>query len=302
MNLQTLLYQVKDQVATITLNRPQRRNAYTALMQRELVQVFDATDADDAVRAVIVTGAGDNFCAGFELSGGSESFDPKTLEDDSNGMPSRFNADGSVNYSSASNRDIGGVASLRIFQSLKPVIGAVNGPAVGIGATIQLPMDIRLACETARFGFVFARRGVVPEAASSWFLPRIVSPPQALEWCLTGRVFGAAEALAGGLIRSIHPAAELLPAAHALAREIVENTSAVSVALIRQMMWRGLGQQHPIGAHRIESRLLVDRGMSDDCREGVASFLQKRRAVFPDRVSEDMPPNFPWWEAQEDAW
>jgi enoyl-CoA hydratase/carnithine racemase len=250
----------------------------------------------------VVTGAGRTFCAGFELSKGSEAFDPRTMDTEKQGADSRFAADGLPDYSSSSNRDIGGLLTLRIFRCLKPVIAAVNGPAVGIGATLQLPMDFRLASETARFGFVFSRRGVVPEAASSWFLPRIVSPSKALEWCFTGRLIDAKEALAGGLVRSVHPAGEVLSAAYELAREIADNAAPVSIALTRQMIWRGLGQAHPMQAHRIESRLLVDRGMSNDTREGVASFLEKRSPVYPDRVSLNMPPSFPWWPVADDSW
>ena len=302
MSYETILYGVSNYVATITLNRPEKLNAYNALMQRELVSAFDAVDRDDEVRAVVVTGAGRAFCAGFELSKGAEAFDPRTLDEGKTLGESRFNADGSPHYSGASNRDIGGLLALRIFRCLKPVIGAINGAAIGIGATMQLPMDVRLASEDARFGFVFSRRGVVPEAASSWFLPRIVSPSKALEWCFTGRLIDAKEALGGGLVRSIHPDAELLPAAHALAQEIADNGAPVSVALTRQMIWRGLCLAHPMQAHRIESRLLVDRGMSQDTREGVASFLAKRPPAYPDRVSSEMPPSFPWWSRTDDEW
>jgi enoyl-CoA hydratase/carnithine racemase len=302
MSFQTIILDVTGHIATITLNRPDKLNAYTVLMQQELVEAFDQIDANDTIRAVIVTGAGRVFCAGFELAKGSEAFDPRTMDTDKRGAESRFGTDGLPNYGSVSNRDIGGLLTLRIFRCVKPVIAAVNGAAVGIGATLQLPMDFRLASETARFSFMFTRRGVVPEAASSWFLPRIVSPSKALEWCFTGRLFDAKEALAGGLVRSIHAADDLLKAANELAREIADNAAPVSVALTRQMIWRGLGQTHPMQAHRVESRLLVDRGMSNDTREGVASFLEKRAPIYPDRVSQNMPRSFPWWTDTDDLW
>jgi enoyl-CoA hydratase/carnithine racemase len=302
MNYETIEYQVKAQIATITLNRPAQLNAYSVSMQRELVNAFDVIDADDNVRAVIVTGAGKAFCAGLELSKGAAAFDPHTMEQDTPGQEPRFNPDGTPNYDAESNRDIGGLLTMRIFKCLKPVIAAVNGPAVGVGATMQLPMDIRLASESARFGFVFSKRGVVPEAMSSWFLPRIVSPSLALEWCFTGRLISAAEALQGGLVRSVHPPHELLAAAEALAHEIADHTAPVSVALTRQMMWRGLTEAHPLGAHRTESRLLIDRGMSRDTREGVASFLEKRAPQYPDQITTNMPASYPWWPPEVDEW
>jgi enoyl-CoA hydratase/carnithine racemase len=290
MTYSTIRYDVSDHIATITLHRPERMNAFTAEMMKELVQAFDTLDADDGVRAVIVTGEGRAFCAGADLGAGTSTFDAQHLAD------APFRADGSPDYRRESARDTGGKLTLRIFQSLKPVIAAINGPAVGIGATMLLPMDIRLASDSARIGFVFSRRGIVPEAASSFFLPRIVGISTALEWCYSGRVFDAQEALRGGLIKAIHAPAALLPAARTIAREIIDNASAVSVALIRQMMWRGLGFSHPMEAHRIDSRAILSRGRSNDVAEGVASFLEKRPARFPDRVSTDMPDYFPWWE------
>jgi enoyl-CoA hydratase/carnithine racemase len=290
MSYSTIRYEVGDNIATITLHRPERMNAFTFAMMQELVEAFDAADADDAVRAVIVTGEGKAFCAGADLGAGTATFDAKQMPD----APIR--ADGSADYGRESARDGGGRLTLRIFQSLKPVIAAINGPAVGVGATMLLPMDIRVASETARFGFVFSRRGIVPEAASSFFLPRIVGISRALEWCYSGRVFDAQEALQGGLVKAIHAPAALLPAARAIAREIADNASAVSVALTRQMMWRGLGFSHPMEAHRVDSRAILSRGRSKDVKEGVASFLEKRQPVFPDRVSTDMPDFFPWWE------
>jgi enoyl-CoA hydratase/carnithine racemase len=271
-------YDVVDGVATVTLNRPDRLNAFTGRMAAELIDAFDRIDADDAVRAVVITGAGRGFCAGADLQGGGNTFN--------------YPEDGTVH------RDGGGTVSLRIFESVKPVIVAFNGPAVGIGVTMTLPADIRLASTQARFGFVFARRGIVLEAASSWFLSRVVGISKAMEWTATGRVFGADEALAGGLVRSVHEPDELLPAAYALAREIADNTAPVSVALTRQMLWRMLGADHPMVAHRLDSRAVQARGKSEDAKEGVTSFLEKRPAKFPDRVSTDMPDFYPWWPAQ----
>ncbi|MCU1400751.1 MAG: putative enoyl-CoA hydratase [Acidimicrobiales bacterium] len=275
-----ILYEVADHVATITLNRPAQLNAFTNRMMHEIIEAFDESDADDDVRAVIVTGAGRGFCAGADLSAGGETFAHGGSDVQTDvGVP----------------RDGGGLVSLRIFASLKPVIGAINGPAVGVGVTMTLPMDIRIASDAARFGFVFARRGIVPEACSSWFLPRLVGISQAAEWVYTGRVFPAAEALAGGLVRSVHPGDELLGVARALAAEIAENTAPVSVALSRQMMWRMLGADHPMAAHRVDSRGIVERGKSADAREGVTSFLEKRPAVYSDRVSDGLPTIFAGW-------
>jgi enoyl-CoA hydratase/carnithine racemase len=275
-----IAYEVADQVATITLDRPDALNAFTSTMMRELIAAFDQIDADDDVRAVVVTGRGRGFCAGADLSGGGSTFDAGTER------PPELEA----------LRDGGGRVSLRIFECKKPVIAAINGPAVGVGITMTLPMDIRLAADTAKIGFVFARRGIVPEAASSWFLPRIVGISQAMEWCATGRVFTADEAFAGRLVRSVHSADDLLPTAYGLAREIAENTSPVSVALSRQMLWRMLGADHPMEAHKVDSRAIHSRGRSPDAAEGVVSFLEKRPAHFPGRVSTDMPDFYPWWE------
>jgi enoyl-CoA hydratase/carnithine racemase len=282
-----IAYEVEDGILTLTLDRPEVLNAFTPRMQQELIDACDRIDADDAVRAVVVTGRGRGFCAGADLSAGGSTIDAEArggaIRDD-RGLPPR---------------DGGGLVTLRLFNLTKPVIAAVNGPAVGVGVTMTLPMDVRLASETARFGFVFTRRGLVPEAASSWFLPRVVGISRALEWVCTGRVFPAEEALAGGLVRSIHPPDELLPAARALAREMAEGTSPVSVALSRQMLWRMLGASHPMDAHRVDSRGIADRGSSPDAREGVESFLEKRPASFPLRVSDGMPDFYPWWEEPE---
>ena len=281
----TVLQNVQSGILTLTLNRPEKLNAFTADMAHELIAAFDRADADDAVRAVIVTGAGRAFCAGADLSAGAATFDHAAQG-------------GAADLDDPAIRDSGGTVTLRIFRCLKPVIAAVNGPAVGIGATMQLAMDMRLASEAARFGFVFARRGIVPEAASAWFLPRIVGLPRALEWCFTGRVFPAEEALAGGLVRSVHAPDDLLPAAQALAREIADNTAPVSVALTRQMLWRMVGARDPMDAHRVDSRAIFERGRSADAAEGVTSFLEKRPARYPDAVSKDMPSFFPWWEEE----
>ena len=277
-----IIYAVEDHVATITLNRPDKLNAFTGTMMREMIDAFDRIDADDDVRVVIVTGAGRGFCAGADLSGGGETFA-------GGGSDERTDVPGLT-------RDGGGLLTLRIFQCTKPVIAAVNGAAVGVGVTMTLPMDIRLASENAKFGFVFVRRGIVPEACSSWFLPRLVGISQATEWCFTGQVFSADEAKNGRLVRSVHSPDELLPAARAIAKEIVDNTAPVSVALTRQMLWRLLGADHPMDAHRVDSRGIAERGRSADSHEGVVSFLEKRPAVFPVQVSDGLPAIFPGWE------
>ena len=296
MAYEHILYDVKDHILTITLNRPDKLNAFTGTMGSDLIDAFDRADRDDDVRAVIVTGAGRGFCAGADLSSGANAFD-RDARADRKSVPRLDN--GEIDWSNDAVRDGGGRVTLRIFESLKPVIAAVNGPAVGIGVTMQLPMDIRIASDAARFGFVFSRRGIVPEAASSYFLPRVVGISQALEWCYSGRVFSAQEALAGRLVSKVVPPDELLPAARAVAKEIVDNTSAVSVALIRQMMWKMLGADHPMEAHKIDSRGIYSRGASADVKEGVVSFLEKRPAAFTDKVTKDMPSYFPWWEKRE---
>jgi enoyl-CoA hydratase/carnithine racemase len=272
--------EVQDGILTITLNRPDRLNAWTQTMCGELIAAFDQADADDDVRVVIVTGAGRGFCAGADLEAGGATFD---WRERGGGGPVP--------------EDNGGQFTLRVFESRKPVIAAINGPAVGVGATMTLPMDIRLAADDARMGFVFARRGIVPEACSSWFLPRVVGISQAMEWVSTGRVFSAQEALAGGLVRSLHPKDELLDAAREIAREIADNTAPVSVALARQMLWTMLGAEHPMLAHRADSRAMFSRGQSPDAAEGVTSFLEKRPARFPGRVSDGLPDIMPGWVA-----
>ncbi len=284
MEYTQILFEVADHVATITLNRPDRLNAFTGTMMNEIIDALDHTDADDDVRAVIVTGAGRGFCAGADLGGGGETFAKGGSDVQTEvGIP----------------RDGGGLVSLRIFDSTKPVIGAINGAAVGVGVTMTLPMDIRLASEHAKFGFVFTRRGIVPEACSSWFLPRLVGISQAAEWCYSGRVFPATEAHEGGLVRSVHAADDLLPAAQAIATDIAENSAPVSVALTRQMLWRMLGASHPMEAHRADSRGIAFRGPSADAREGVESFLEKRPAEYSNSVSEELPDLFPNWVAPQ---
>lgn len=287
-DMDTLYIEIDEQIATITLNRPDKLNAFTGQMMHDLIAAFDATDANDDVRAVIVTGAGRAFCAGADLASGGDAFD-RTKRDD---------VDPELGENDI-RRDGGGRVALRIFESLKPVIAAVNGPAVGIGATMQLPMDIRLASERARYGFVFSRRGIVMEATSSWFLPRLVGPSTALEWCYSGEVFPASHALERGLVRSVHAPDDLMPAARAIARNIAENTSQISVALTRQMVWRMLGADHPMEAHKIDSRGIDELGRGADVREGVSSFLEKRQPDFPGRVSKDMPSFFPWWRERK---
>jgi enoyl-CoA hydratase/carnithine racemase len=288
-NASTLLTDFTDGIFTITLNRPEKMNSFNGAMMQDLIDAFDHADADDAVRAVIVTGAGDRaFCAGADLSAGDKTFDYAAQKSDT--------PDRDIDYSHADVRDGGGRVTLRIFNCQKPVIAAINGAAVGVGATMQLPMDFRLASVTARFGFVFARRGIVPEAASSWFLPRLVGISKALDWSYSGRVFDAREALSGGLIRSIHEPENLIPAARALAHEVTRDSAPVSIALTRQMMWRMMGASHPMEAHKLDSRVIWSRGASADAKEGVMSFLEKRTAHYPDKVSRDTPHFSPWMD------
>jgi enoyl-CoA hydratase/carnithine racemase len=283
MAYSTILYEVEDNILTLTLNRPDKLNAFTRDMMHELINAFDKADEDDNVRAIIITGAGRGFCAGADLSVGADTFNADVREDRESGLQ----------------RDGGGLLTLRIFESKKPVIAAINGPAVGIGATMLLPMDIRICSTDAKIGFVFSRRGIVPEACSSYFLPKIVGISQALEWCISGRVFPAGEALTGGLVRSVHDPDELIGAARTIAGEIANKTSAVSVALIRQMLWKMLGADHPMEAHKIDSRGIYYCGKSDDVKEGVESFLEKRPAKFPLKVSKDMPEFYPWWQERD---
>ena len=274
-------------ILTVLLNRPEKLNAFSEVMMREMVSAFDDADADDDIRVVVVTGEGRAFCAGADLSAGPASF-KSGVDHDRSGDP--------ADYADPSVRDVGGLLTLRIYRSLKPVIAAINGAAVGVGATMTLPMDIRLIAAGARIGFVFARRGIVPEAASTFFLPRVVGISRAMEWCATGRLISAEAALAAGLARSLHAPEDLLPAAYAIAREIADNTAPVSVALTRQMLWRSFAQHHPMEAHRLDSRAIHSRGRAADAAEGVSSFLEKRAPHYPNTVSHDMPDFYPWWD------
>jgi enoyl-CoA hydratase/carnithine racemase len=296
MAYEQIVADVKDSILTITLNRPEKLNAFTGTMMNEMIDAFARASGDDEVRAIVVTGAGRAFCAGADLSGGASTFDYNSRTD----RPDRqAGSGGAIDWSDERLRDGGGRLTLAIFDCLKPVIAAVNGPAVGVGATMQLAMDIRIASDNARIGFVFSRRGIVPEACSSWFLPRLVGISQALEWCYSGRVFDAQEALRGGLVKEVVKPDELLPRAYELAAEIRDNTAPVSIALIRQMMWRLSALDHPMEAHKIDSRGIYSRGSSADVKEGVVSFLEKRPAKFPQKVSADMPSFFPWWEERK---
>lgn len=287
MSYQTIIYESKENILTITLNRPDRMNAYTSKMCFELIDAFKAADADDDIKAIVVTGAGRAFCAGADLGGGEKTFD--------------YDQQDELSEASQEDklRDTGGRTTLQIFECKKPVIAAINGASVGIGVTMTLPMDIRIASEKAKFGFVFARRGIVPEAASSWFLPRIVGISQALEWCMRGHVFGAQEALEGGLVKAVYPEDQLMDEAYKIAREIADNAAPVSVALTRHMMWKMLGADHPMEAHKIDSRGVYYRGQSGDAKEGVMSFLEKRDAEFKDKPSSDMPEFYPWWKERD---
>lgn len=280
MDYEAIIYEVEDNILTITLNRPERLNAFNGQMSSEIHSALDRADADDNVKAIIFTGAGRGFCAGADLSSGSETFD---YESDGRGI----------------HPDGGGVLTLRLFECLKPVISACNGPAVGVGATMQCAMDIRMASDKARYGFVFSKRGIVPEACSSWFLPRCVGINTALEWAYSGRIFDAQEALEKRFVRSVHKENDLMPAARDLAHEFAEQTSSVSVTMIRHMMWKMLGADHPMEAHKIDSRGVYFTGKSEDAHEGVQSFLEKRPAEFSGKVSTDMPEFFPWWEQRK---
>lgn len=293
-DFEQIMLDVEDGIAIITLNRPDKMNAFTGKMMHELIEAFDITDADDNVKAVIITGSGERaFCAGADLSEGAKTFDYEARQD--SGEAGRTTQEDLQ-------RDGGGRVTLRIYQSLKPVIGAINGAAVGIGVTMQLPMDVRIASDNARFGFVFARRGIVPEACSSWFLPRLVGISQALDWCYSGRVFAAEEAKTAGLVREIYPQAELMDAAKAWCREIIDNTAPVSVSLTRQMMWQMLGADHPMEAHKVDSRAIFERGKTSDAKEGVMSFLEKRKPEYPEKVSDGIAPHYPWYPSRKFEW
>ena len=290
----TLRYEVADHILTLTMNRPERLNAFNSQMQGEFLKALDHADVDDEIRVVIVTGEGRGFCAGADLEKGAETFDYDNQTNEA--KEERASNEGRQGGDNAWMRDGGGLLSLRIYEFNKPIIAAINGPAVGVGVTMTLPMDIRLASSSARIGFVFSRRGIVPEACSSYFLPRVVGVSKALEWAYSGKVFEAEEALDGGLVRSIHEPEDLLPAARAIASEIAANTSAVSVTMIRHMMWRMLGADHPMEAHKVDSRGIFHLGQAADAHEGVVSFLEKRPPDFSLKTSEDMPDFFPWWD------
>lgn len=292
MNFESILYSVEHRIATITLNKPDKLNAVSDDMVSEIVRALDAADADDDVRVIVFAGSGRLFCAGADLSMGDRTFD---YDQQSAGGASPVREDGSIDYSHPKVRDGAGFITLRILQCVKPVLAAIHGAAVGVGVTMTLAMDARFASDDTRFGLVFTRRGIVPEGASTWFLQRIVGLKTALDWCLTGRMVAAQEALSAGLVNSLHARDDLLPAVYAYAREIAENTSPVSVALTRQMIWRMAGADHPMAAHRLDSRGVYSRGRSADAREGVASFLEKRKPQFTDTVSGEMPDYYPWW-------
>ncbi len=295
MDYATIRCSVSDRILTIALNRPEKLNAFSSQMMLDLISAIDHADADDEIRAVIMTGEGRGFCAGADLSGGSTTFDYLNASHRAHDPGSPLKTDGEIDWGHDAIRDSAGRVTLRLFECLKPVICAVNGPAVGAGATIPLAADIRIASTTAKFGYVFSRRGIVAEGCSSWFLPRIVGISRALEWSLSGRLFNAEEALAAGLVRSLHEPGEIMTAARKIARDIVDNAAPVSTALIRQMMWKMLGADHPMEAHRIDSMGVFARGRSADAAEGIASFMDKRGANFTDVVSDDMPSFFPWW-------
>lgn len=289
MEFETILYEVNEGILTLTLNRPDRLNAFTDTMARELVEAMDLAEADDNIRVIILTGAGRAFCAGADLEKGADTFNqPASAEGEAEGEPDWKEI-----------RDTGGRVTLRFYNSRKPLIGVINGPAVGVGATMMLPLDIRIAAEDAKIGYVFCRRGIVTDGAASWLLPKVVGLPKSLEWVLSGRVFPAEEGRQAGLLRSLHPKEELMGVGRELAWEIADNTSAVSVALCRQMLWHMAGESHPMRAHEAETRALYWTGRSEDAKEGVMSFMEKRAPQFPLSPSADLPPDFPWWDEPE---
>jgi enoyl-CoA hydratase/carnithine racemase len=282
MNLTETRLEVSGGIATVTLHRPERMNAFTPTMAQELIDIFAEADRDDSIRVLVVTGAGKAFCAGADLSFGASTFDISKRE--------------GREIPISEHRDRGGTVALAIFNCRKPVIGAINGHAVGVGITMTLPMDIRIAAEDAKIGFVFARRGVVPEACSSWFLPRLVGVARAAELVYTGRVFRAEEEAASGLFNYVVPREEVLPRALEIASEIANNTSAVSVALSKALLWHGLSEQDPQSMHLIDSRCFYWCGRQKDALEGVQSFLEKRSPQFTMSPTADMPDFFPWWK------
>ena len=285
-----------DGIVTLTLSRADRMNAFTVRMALELLDAFDRIDADPEVRVLIMTGAGRAFCAGADMATGGATFDAD--DDATKDAMSGFAAglDPRLRREIDPRRDFGGMVTLRLYSMTKPVIAAINGAAAGVGATMTLPMDLRLASTSARFGFVFAARGIVPEACSSWFLPRIVGIQTALEWCYTARVFPAAEAADAGLVRSLHEPDDLLPAARELASSIAASAAPLSVALTRQMMWRNLAAPHPMWAHRVDSPGVTSTGSGADAREGIKAFFDKRPPVWSQSVPDDLPDWYPWWE------
>lgn len=291
MTFSTIAYEIEDGIARICLNRPDKMNAMNNAMRDDILAALDRAIADDAVRVILFHGAGRMYCAGADLSAGAATFDY-----DGAGGTGPVRQDGTIDYAHPEVRDGAGLITLKIFDAPKPVIAAVHGAAVGVGSTMLAAMDARFAADDTRFGFVFTRRGIVPEGASTWFLTRIVGLPTALDWCLSGRVFPASEALERGFVRSLHPADEVLDAALDYARDLAAQTAPVSVALTRQMLWKMAGAAHPMEAHKLDSRGVYARGRMADAREGVSSFLEKRDAVFTDRVSADMPDYYPWWD------
>ena len=282
MEYKNILLEQQDNIAVLSLNRPNKLNAFTFSMMEEMIAALDALDADDSVHALIITGKGRAFCAGADLSSGQDTFNPSF--DDFAVQESDFR------------RDSGGILTLRMYKFLKPIVMACNGPAVGIGASMQLAADIRLASDQARFGFVFNNRGIVPDACSSWFLPKIVGISRALELTYSGRIIDAQEALQLNLVSSIHDSEDLLSSAVDITKKMVQNSAPVSISLTRQMLWRSLESSGPYDAHVIESKAIDSRGASEDAKEGVSSFLGKRPAEFKNKVSSDMPEFFPWWK------
>ncbi len=284
MAYKTITYAVEDRILTITLNRPEKLNAYSEDMHHDLFKAMDEAEADDNIRVIIVTGEGRAFCAGMDLGKGNDTFNYGELDE---------------NPDWSEYRDLGGMLALRFYESTKPMIAAINGPAVGVGITMTLPMDIRLASEDSKMGFVFVRRGVMPDGCANWFLPKLVGVGQSLEWFLSGKIFSAAEARERGLISSIYPADQLLDKAKEMAMDIARNTSAVSVALTRQMVWRMAGADHPMESHKVETRGFYYTGRSKDAKEGIMSFIEKRKPVFTNSPVSDMPPFYPWWKEPE---
>ena len=283
MNKETLKTEKIDKSLLITFTRPDEMNTFSGKMMVEIMETLDEAESDDSVRSVIFTGSGRAYCAGADLSQGEKTFDWSKRDSKVNGVAI----------------DTGGMLTLKLYDFKKPIIAAINGSAVGVGVTMTLPMDVRIASDNAKFGFVFAKRGIVPEACSSWFLPRIVGVSQSLEWMMSGEVFSAEEALKGKLIREVTSQENLVPRALEIAQKFSDKTSAVSVSLTRQMVWKMLGEKHPMSAHKIDSRGVYYLGRSNDVAEGISSFLEKRDPEFSDTVSKNMPEYYPWWKEEE---